>query len=147
LQLLVYIPIWWPDVAKAEWEIDGFPTQSWQRPVTTWVYKPEAANTIYSSWWWTVCRSKHVEHSINSGIINSITKLHLVGISIENFTICLLQINEMKNFHPNDWITNCFQHSSLHYSRKCKIATENLISYRQRDWKNTSHCALCGPQS
>jgi len=29
------------------------------------------------------CRSKHVEPSINSGMINSITKLHLVGISIE----------------------------------------------------------------
>jgi len=28
-----------------------------------------------------VCRSKHVEPSINFGIINSITKLHLVGIS------------------------------------------------------------------
>ena len=23
-----------------------FPTQPWQRPVTTWVYKPEAANTV-----------------------------------------------------------------------------------------------------
>jgi len=28
-----------------------------------------------------VCRSKHVEPSVNFGIINSITKLHLVGIS------------------------------------------------------------------
>ena len=30
-----------------------------------------------------VCRSKHVEHSINFGLINSITKFHLVGISTE----------------------------------------------------------------
>ena len=30
-----------------------------------------------------MCRSKHVEPSINFGIINSITKLHLVGISTE----------------------------------------------------------------
>jgi hypothetical protein len=30
-----------------------------------------------------VCRSKPVEPSINFGIINSITKLHLVGISTE----------------------------------------------------------------
>jgi len=37
------------------------------------VYKTEAANTVYSSWWWAVCRSKHVEPSINFGIINSIT--------------------------------------------------------------------------
>jgi hypothetical protein len=33
-----------------------------------------------------VCRSKHVEpSSINFGIINSITKLHLVGISTESY--------------------------------------------------------------
>ena len=34
-----------------------------------------------------MCRSKHVEPSINFGIINSITKLHLVGISTELSTI------------------------------------------------------------
>jgi len=60
-----------------------FPTQPWQRPVTIWAYNPEDANTVCSSWWWAVCRSKHVEHSKNFGIINSITKLHLVGISTE----------------------------------------------------------------
>ena len=31
-----------------------------------------------------MCRSKHVEPSINFGIINSITKLHLVGVSTES---------------------------------------------------------------
>jgi hypothetical protein len=31
-----------------------------------------------------VCRSKHVEHSINFEIVNSITKLNLVGISTES---------------------------------------------------------------
>ena len=51
------------------------PTQPWQRPVTIWAYKPEAANTVWSSWWWAVCRSKHVEPLKNLGIINSITKL------------------------------------------------------------------------
>jgi len=35
LQPLIYIPMWWPVV----------PTQPWQWPVTTWVYKPEATNT------------------------------------------------------------------------------------------------------
>jgi hypothetical protein len=48
-----------------------------------WAYKPEGTNTIQSSWWWAVCRSKHVEPSKNFGIINFITKLHLVGISTE----------------------------------------------------------------
>jgi len=54
------------------------PTQPGQRPFTTWVYKPKAANTVWSSWWWVVCHLKHVEPSINFGI-NSITRLHLVG--------------------------------------------------------------------
>jgi len=53
--------------------------QPGQRLVSTCVYKPEAGNTVWSSWWWEVCRSKHVESSINFGIINSITRLHLVG--------------------------------------------------------------------
>ena len=34
-----------------------------------------------------MCRSKHVQPSINFGIINSITKLHLVGISTESSTM------------------------------------------------------------
>jgi hypothetical protein len=55
------------------------PTKPGQRLVTTWVNKPEAANTVWSSWWWAVCRSKHIEHSINFGRINSVTSLHLVG--------------------------------------------------------------------
>jgi len=54
-------------------------TQPWQRPVTKCVFKSEAANTVYSSWWWAVFRSKHVEPSKNFGIINSIIGLHLVG--------------------------------------------------------------------
>jgi hypothetical protein len=58
---------------------DPLPTQPGQRRVTTWVYKPQAANIVWSSWWWAVCHSKHVEPSINFGIINSITRLHLVG--------------------------------------------------------------------
>ena len=66
---LLYIPMWWPVI----------PTQPDQRPVTTWVYKPEATNTVWSSWWWAVCRSKHVEPSINFGIIISVTRLHIVG--------------------------------------------------------------------
>ena len=34
-----------------------------------------------------MCRSKHVGPSLNFGIINSITKLHLVGISTESSTM------------------------------------------------------------
>jgi len=61
------------------------PTQPWQRLFAIWVYKQEAANAVWSSWWWAVCRSKHAEPSKNFGIINSITMLHLVGISTESY--------------------------------------------------------------
>jgi hypothetical protein len=55
------------------------PTQTWQRPVTACICKPEAANRVKSSWWWAVCRLKHVEPLMNGGIINSITRVHVVG--------------------------------------------------------------------
>ena len=52
------------------------PTQTWLRPATTCVCKPEASNTVraldderYAA---------HVEPSMNGGIINSVTRLHLV---------------------------------------------------------------------
>jgi len=32
-----------------------------------------------SSWWWAVCRPKHVEQLRNIGIINSTTRLRIVG--------------------------------------------------------------------
>jgi hypothetical protein len=51
------------------------PTQPGQRPVTACVYKPEAANTVWSSWWRAVCCSNHAEPSVNSGIMNSINKV------------------------------------------------------------------------
>jgi hypothetical protein len=44
------------------------------------VYKPEAANTVQSSWWWALCRSKRVEPSINFGIINLATAGHYMSI-------------------------------------------------------------------
>jgi len=70
------------------------PTQPWQRPVTTWVYKPEAANTVQSFWWWAVCRSKDAEPSINFGVINSITSCillvfllsHIMRFELSNFS-------------------------------------------------------------
>ena len=36
-----------------------------------------------------MCRSKHVEPSINFGIINPITKLHFVGIATEKNILCM----------------------------------------------------------
>jgi len=58
--------------------------------------KPEAAMTVLSSWWWAVCRPKHVEPLRNNGLINSTTRLHLVGsfyeiwiISFSALDLCL----------------------------------------------------------
>jgi hypothetical protein len=77
LQPLVYIHMWWPVVVQSG--------QPGQRQVTTWVYKPEAANTVWSSWWWAVCRSKHVEPSINFGIIKILLQgCILLVISIDS---------------------------------------------------------------
>jgi hypothetical protein len=43
-----------------------------------------------------VCRSKHVETSINFGIINYITKLLLVGIYAESY--CDARIHEYRTY-------------------------------------------------
>ena len=74
LQPLVYIRMWWPAVVKSEWE---FPLRlDYGRSQHAYVNQ---RLQIQSSWWWAVCPSKHVEPSINGGIINSNTRLHLVG--------------------------------------------------------------------
>jgi len=41
---LWFIYTWWPAIVKAEWEITL--TQPWQRPFTTCICKPEAANMV-----------------------------------------------------------------------------------------------------
>jgi hypothetical protein len=76
--------------------------------VTTWVYKPEAANTVWSSWWCAVCRSKRVEPSINFGIINSITRLHLVGCFYWFILRC-----------TNPWILNLIRYEF--WNKNCKL--------------------------
>jgi hypothetical protein len=102
-QPLVYIHMSWQAVVRAR-----------QRPVTTCVYKPEAANTVWSSWWWAVCRSKHVEPSINFGIINSNARLHLVGYfywlnfcTQHNTRPCSLKFVCIGNYDDNPFIVNC----------------------------------------
>ena len=55
------------------------PTQTWLRPVTTCVCKPEAGNRVRASDDGAVYRSKYVEPLMIGEIINSVTRLHLVG--------------------------------------------------------------------
>jgi len=45
------------------WTLSG---RAWQRPTTFHVCKPEAASAVLGSWWWAVCRLKHVELHINT---------------------------------------------------------------------------------
>ena len=58
--------------------------RSGNRQPKTYV-KPESALTVLSSWWWAVCRPKHVDQLRNIGIINSTTRLHLVISFYENY--------------------------------------------------------------
>ena len=55
------------------------PTQTWLRPVTTCVCKPEAANTVRAPDDERYAARNMLSPSMNGGIINSITRLHLVG--------------------------------------------------------------------
>jgi hypothetical protein len=68
------------------WLGTGVPTQNWLRQFPLRIDYGRSPHAyvnqrlqIQSSWWWAVCRSKHVEPLMNGGIINSITRLHLVG--------------------------------------------------------------------
>jgi len=113
----------------------------WKRPVTTGVYKPEAANTVWISWWWAMCRSKHVEPWINFGKINSITKLHLVGISTESYydkrihnyqksVNVFWKINPLNaELNPICYLLALLAHHFLHVSRvRVKSLTLRLLT-------------------
>jgi hypothetical protein len=63
-----------------------------------------------------VCRSKHAEPSINFGIINSITKLHLVGISTE----------KTENVHKQANVQCNMQHKSV--TEKRSVMYSNFIT-------------------
>ena len=84
-----------------------------------------------------MCRSKHVEPSINSGIINSIAKLHLVGISTELHFFVLrkpqflmlallrkVQLYELLLFHSvqkaRTLNTYCKRESVMQVNRNCR---------------------------
>jgi hypothetical protein len=57
-----------PAIVKSEWEM-AFPLRldyGWCKYSQT-------------SWWWAVCRSKHAQPSMNGGIMNCITWLHLLS--------------------------------------------------------------------
>jgi hypothetical protein len=57
------------------------------RPTTFHICKPDAASAVLGSWWWTVCRPKHVELQINMKW-NFYTLLPLVGLFIWIILLC-----------------------------------------------------------
>jgi hypothetical protein len=120
------------------WFIYSVPTQPGQRPVTTWaVYKPEAANTVWSSWWWAVCRSKHAEPSVSFGIINSIIRLHLVGY----FYWCIqLDLPPDKVLHVSDrsyWLSTII-YIYINTARSAGI----IVIDRTIEWTFSRHAFL-----
>jgi hypothetical protein len=125
-QPLVYIPV---------------PTQPGKRPVTTWVYKPEAENTVWSSWWWAVGRSKRVEPSINFGIINSITGLHLVGYFYWFILRCtdprILNL-EVLSLHLHGSTDEYRTHISRMASLRCEIWIQDLWNTKHGATKSTT---------
>ena len=82
----------------------------------------QAANTVWSSWWWAVCRSKHVDPSIHFGIINSITRLHLVGYFYWFILRCtdpwILNLLECAVMQWEDLVMTAFNLQILLKSRK-----------------------------
>jgi len=89
-------------------------SQVWVRLDYGWsphAYVNQRCKYSWSSWWWGVCRSKHVEPSMNGGIINSIARLHLVGyfywvilrctdpwiLNLKEFTNCTLHSTKEKS--------------------------------------------------
>jgi len=68
--LWFYIRLWLPVAVMVE---------PWQLPATTNVCEIQRLQLqLLSSWWWAVCRWRHVEQLRNTGIINSTTRSHLV---------------------------------------------------------------------
>jgi hypothetical protein len=59
-----------------------------------------------SSWWWAVCRSKHVEQLRNIGIINSTARSHLVDYFYKIFTVLFLFVLNLVYCSPAIKITD-----------------------------------------
>ena len=112
------------------------PTQPWQRPVTIWAYRPEAAGTVWSSWWWALCRSRHVDPLKNFGMINPVAKLHLVGVSAES---CRLIYCSLLAQHVS---SDIFAHHQEHLDCICSIWVPSHLWHQPAATlvNNTGYC-------
>jgi len=126
--LWFYVRLWLPAAVMAEWELSSH----------------SAMTQFLSSWWWAVCHSKHIEQLRNTGIINSITRLHLVGYFYTIKIIYCLSCNidqwlrcprSVLNGHLNIWrledeVTTLFQNvvfQSPSYVESYHRRTESLV--------------------
>ena len=93
------------------------PGESWQWELSSHSAMTAAGNhkrkqnqrlqlKFLSSWWWAMCRPKHVEQLRNIGIINSTTRSHLVGYSY-NMCMCVyIQELTYSMEHGPSWEAN-----------------------------------------
>jgi hypothetical protein len=116
---------------------DPVPTQPGQLPVTTSVYKPEAVNTVWSSWWWAVCRLKYVEPSITFGVINSIRRLHLVGYFFWfiGYNLVSKKIKVKTIFARKFWFT----HLITIFNQDCRLNSNTKYAVE----RNSSTFSVC----
>jgi hypothetical protein len=102
---------------------------------------------IKTLWWWAVCCSKHVEPSMKDGIINSITRLLLVGCFYWVILRC-----------TNPWILNWQLYVGqpqdltlkiLHFAHKVYLCLQtnhyckqsSSVSTRLKGWDRLVHLA------
>jgi len=113
--LWFYIRLWLPVAAMAR------PSQ---RLATINVCKTRGWNyNFLSSWWWAVCRPKHVEQLRNIGIINSTTQSHLIGFFYEIY----ITMHGFLNIKSNQLLGSRLDISDS--SKKPLLTTAGL-----RDW-------------
>jgi len=107
---------WVGNPFPAEWEIH-FPLSLDNGRSPHGYIKPEAAYTVWSSWWWAVCRSKHVEPSINFEIVNSITSCILLVFLLSHTTMhgsTNIKINRKKFAHHSSKSDQAYASRRIH---------------------------------
>ena len=94
-----------------------------------------------------MCHSKHVEPSINFGIINSITKLHLVGISTEYYNIIFLWDHRRTICGPSFAETSlcgAYLYFVFIYSVAVTVPGRNfVVAHKDQNLLSTSLFSLC----
>ena len=86
--------------------------------------KPEAASAVLGSWWWAVCRPKHVELYINTEQYNFDTLLHLVGFFF-------MKKKDDLSINPH-----YFRKESRYSPTSCNVEQHTEIANKLQKWIN-----------